>query len=113
MAGWRKRMGRMGNHYANEASLNHTVPTIICWEKLRLLGSLVCSTEGTYFWAGPLLLPLFTIFCNFLFKSVLVFLIWSVYSALIKILGDCHLVVNFQGRSSQLPVGSSFFYSFF
>lgn len=51
MAGWRKRIGRMGNHYANEASLNHTVPAIICWEKPRLLGSLVCSTEGTYFWA--------------------------------------------------------------
>lgn len=65
MAGWRKRMGRMGNHYANEASLNHTLPTIICWEKPRLLGSLVCSAEGTYFWARPLLLPLFTIFCDF------------------------------------------------
>lgn len=103
-------MGRMGNHYANEASLNHTVPMIICWEKPRLLGSLVCSTEGTYFWAGPFLLPLFTIFCNFLFNSVLVFLIWSVYSALIKILVDCHLVVIFQGHSSQLPRQLFFFF---
>lgn len=49
MAGWRKRIGRMGNHYANEAGLNHTVPMIICWEEPRLLGSLVCSTAGTHF----------------------------------------------------------------
>ena len=49
MAGWRKRIGRMGNHYANEAGLNHTVPMIICWEEPRLLGSLVCSTAGTLF----------------------------------------------------------------
>lgn len=51
MAGWRNRIGRMGNHYANEAGLNHTVPMIICWEKPRLLGSLVCSMVGTYFCA--------------------------------------------------------------
>lgn len=49
MVGWRKRIGRMGNHYANEAGLNHTVPMIICWEEPRLLGSLVCSTAGTHF----------------------------------------------------------------
>lgn len=61
MATWRKRIGRMGNHYANEASLNHTVPTIICWEKPRLLGSLVGSTEGIYFYAQSLLLPLLTL----------------------------------------------------
>lgn len=39
----------MGNHYANKAGLNHTVPMIICWEELGLLGSLVCSTPGTFF----------------------------------------------------------------
>lgn len=49
MAGWRERIGRMGNHYANEAGLNHTVPMIICREEPRLLGSLVCSTAGTLF----------------------------------------------------------------
>lgn len=49
MAGWRERKGRMGNHYANEAGLNHMVPMIICWEEPRLRGSLVCSTAGTHF----------------------------------------------------------------
>lgn len=49
MAGWRERTGRMGNHYANEAGLNHTLPMIICWEEPRLLGSLVCSTAGSLF----------------------------------------------------------------
>lgn len=38
----------MGNHYANEAGLNRTVPMIICWEEPGLLGSLVCSTAGTH-----------------------------------------------------------------
>lgn len=45
----RERIGRMGNHYANEPGLNHTLPIIICWEELRLRGSLVCSTTGNHF----------------------------------------------------------------
>lgn len=49
MVGWMERKGRMGNHYANEAGLNHTVPMIICWEEPRLRGSLVCSMAGTLF----------------------------------------------------------------
>lgn len=110
MAAWRKRIGRMGNHYANEASLNHTVPAIICWEKPRLLGSLAGSTEGTYFWARTLLLPLFFLsrFCSFLFNSVSVFFIRSVSPMRIKTLVDRHLVVNFQGQSSQLGTAPIF-----
>lgn len=69
MAGWRNRIGRMGNHYANEAGLNHTVPMIICWEKPRLLGSLVCSTVGTYFYV----LSLTHFFSSSLFPSILHF----------------------------------------
>lgn len=49
MAAWRRRIGRMGNHYANKARLNHAVPIIICWDEPRLPGSLVCSTAGTPF----------------------------------------------------------------
>lgn len=71
MAGWKKRIGRMGNHYANEAGLNHTVPMIICWEEPRLLGSLVCSAAGTHFCVSSLTLLLFSLFCNFLTYSVL------------------------------------------
>lgn len=71
MAGWRKRIGRMGNHYANEAGLNHTVPMIICWEEPRLLGSLVCSMAGTHFCVFSLGLLLFSRFCNFLTYSFL------------------------------------------
>lgn len=76
MVGWRKRIGRMGNHYANEAGLNHTVPMIICWEEPRLLGSLVCSTAGTHFFC-VFSLPDFSLFfsfflyCSFLTYSLL------------------------------------------
>lgn len=63
MAGWRERIGRMGNHYVNEAGLNHTVPMIICWEEPRLLGSLVCSTAGRFFFVFS---PTdFSLFCFF------------------------------------------------
>lgn len=79
MAGWRNRIGRMGNHYANEAGLNHTVPMIICWEKPRLLGSLVCSTVGTYFCALSLTRFLSFSFCTFLTYIFSVTLVFSLY----------------------------------
>lgn len=49
MTGWRERMRRMGSHYANATGLNHTLPMIICWEALRLPGSLVCSKTDIHF----------------------------------------------------------------
>lgn len=85
MAGWRKRIGRMGNHYANEAGLNHTVPMIICWEEPRLLGSLVCSTAGAYFCVFTLTLLLFSLFCNFLTYPPLPLLL-NVYSCVYVVL---------------------------
>lgn len=42
-------MRRMGSHYANATGLNHTSPMIICWEALRLPGSLVCSKTDIHF----------------------------------------------------------------
>lgn len=89
MAGWRKRIGRMGNHYANEAGLNHTVPMIICWEEPRLLGSLVCSTAGTHFFcflSHSFLTRLpFSLFGNF-FTYPLLSLLLNIYSCVYVVL---------------------------
>lgn len=99
MAARRERIGRMGNHYANEASLNHTVAAIICWEKPGSLGSLAASTEGTYFWARTLLPPhpLFFFLSPYFGVSYL-----SLFHLKCLFLVDRHSRVNFQDQSSQL-----------
>lgn len=82
MAGWRERIGRMGNHYANEAGLNHTVPMIICWEEPRLLGSLVSSTAGTHFFFFLCVFSLFLISHSSLFFFFLLYCKFLTYSLL-------------------------------
>lgn len=73
----------MGNHYANEAGLNHTVPMIICWEEPRLLGSLVCSTAGTHFF-GVL---------SYWFLTLLFFSYTAIFSLILCSVSSCVYVV--------------------
>lgn len=94
----------MGNHYANEAGLNHTVPMIICWEKPRLLGSLVCSTAGTHFCA--LSLTHFLLFFSFPYSAIFL-LNFSPVSPLFNIY-SCVCVCGFVFGVSGVKIASTF-----